>query len=182
MKCLSLWQPWASLVVRGMKRCETRSWPTPYRGPIVIHAAKKWDRELLSIALREPFRSALNPIPGAYPQPRVGVDFRLPLGAIVGVAYLHGCSVMTERNIAAVDAISRYERAFGHYEPGRYRWDLSNAIAFDDPIPLRGRQQLFTMNDDVCRRVADAMIANTGETIEEWTARAEWIPDDERKS
>ena len=32
MKALTLHQPWASLVMRGAKLYETRSWSTPYRG------------------------------------------------------------------------------------------------------------------------------------------------------
>lgn len=39
MKALTLWQPWASLVALGVKTVETRSWSTPYRGPLAIHAA-----------------------------------------------------------------------------------------------------------------------------------------------
>ncbi len=33
MKCISLIQPWATLIIHGAKRFETRSWRTPYRGP-----------------------------------------------------------------------------------------------------------------------------------------------------
>lgn len=39
MKALTIWQPWASLLVSGQKKYETRSWATAYRGPIAIHAA-----------------------------------------------------------------------------------------------------------------------------------------------
>ena len=45
MRALSLWQPWASGIALGAKRIETRSWSTPYRVPIAIHAAKKWGGE-----------------------------------------------------------------------------------------------------------------------------------------
>ena len=41
IKTITLWQPWASLVVHGYKRWETRSWRTPYRGWLAIHAAKR---------------------------------------------------------------------------------------------------------------------------------------------
>ena len=41
MKAISLWQPWASAMALGMKKIETRHWPTCYRGPLLIHAAKK---------------------------------------------------------------------------------------------------------------------------------------------
>jgi len=34
-------QPWASLLVYGLKRVEGRSWPTAHRGKLWIHAASK---------------------------------------------------------------------------------------------------------------------------------------------
>jgi hypothetical protein len=39
--CLSMHQPWASLLVRGIKMHEGRSWYTPHRGRLWIHAAAK---------------------------------------------------------------------------------------------------------------------------------------------
>lgn len=41
MKALTLHQPWATLVALGIKTVETRSWYTPYRGPLAIHAGLK---------------------------------------------------------------------------------------------------------------------------------------------
>jgi hypothetical protein len=41
MKALSVRQPWASRILRGEKRVEVRSWPTPYRGPLVICATRR---------------------------------------------------------------------------------------------------------------------------------------------
>ena len=40
MKALSIRQPWAWLIVNGHKDIENRSWPTRFRGPVLIHAAK----------------------------------------------------------------------------------------------------------------------------------------------
>lgn len=40
-KTITLWQPYATLVATGIKQYETRSWPTNYRGPLLIHAAKR---------------------------------------------------------------------------------------------------------------------------------------------
>lgn len=40
MKAISLWPPYASFIVAGLKRIETRSWKTSYRGPIAIHQTK----------------------------------------------------------------------------------------------------------------------------------------------
>ena len=51
MKALTLTQPWASLVACGAKTIETRSWRTPYRGPVAIHAAKGFPADAGWIAL-----------------------------------------------------------------------------------------------------------------------------------
>lgn len=40
MRAISLWQPHAQAVALGIKPYETRGWPTDYRGPLAIHAAK----------------------------------------------------------------------------------------------------------------------------------------------
>lgn len=40
---LSLKQPWAALVVLGYKTIEIRTWPTAYRGPLLIHASRQSD-------------------------------------------------------------------------------------------------------------------------------------------
>jgi hypothetical protein len=40
MKALSIRQPWAWAIIHAGKDIENRSWPTSYRGPMLIHAAK----------------------------------------------------------------------------------------------------------------------------------------------
>ena len=39
--CISMHQPWASLMVMGFKRFEGRAWTTKYRGPLWVHATSK---------------------------------------------------------------------------------------------------------------------------------------------
>lgn len=41
MKTLSVRQPYAWLLVSGLKDVENRSWDTTHRGPLLIHAAAK---------------------------------------------------------------------------------------------------------------------------------------------
>lgn len=41
MKVLTIIQPWATLIAKGIKQVENRKWATGYRGPLVIHAGKK---------------------------------------------------------------------------------------------------------------------------------------------
>jgi hypothetical protein len=38
MKAISIRQPWAWLIVHGHKDVENRTWPTHFRGPVLIHA------------------------------------------------------------------------------------------------------------------------------------------------
>lgn len=41
MKVLSIKEPYASLIKNNIKKIETRSWKTNYRGKLYIHASKK---------------------------------------------------------------------------------------------------------------------------------------------
>lgn len=41
---LSIKQPWATLLVHGLKTIEIRSWPTNRRGRVLIHVARVPDR------------------------------------------------------------------------------------------------------------------------------------------
>lgn len=167
MKCISLWQPWASLVAIGAKTIETRSWHTPHVGPIAIHAAKFYSMETAAFAQRKLCAETLR---------AAGLDWaRLPRGAIIAVAQLDGCmrverlhSIQRARcpeldtEIAAtlrfagkteeeIDiALNEWqltdrERAFGDYSPGRFAWLLADVRRLDEPVPCVGRQGLFNV-------------------------------------
>lgn len=43
---MSIRQPWAWLIVQGFKGIENRAWRTDYRGPVLIHAARRLDPRL----------------------------------------------------------------------------------------------------------------------------------------
>ncbi|MEV0821936.1 ASCH domain-containing protein [Nonomuraea rubra] len=45
MRMLTVRQPWAALLVAGIKDVENRSWGTPYRGRLLIHSGLKTDAE-----------------------------------------------------------------------------------------------------------------------------------------
>jgi activating signal cointegrator 1 len=132
MKALSLWQPWSSLIAIGAKQYETRSWSTSYRGPLVIHAAKRWLIDQQAVCVYEPFRSILID---------AGLELfkNIPLGAALCVVDLVDCQA-TE---AVRHKISRNEHAFGDYEDGRFAWQLEIVERFRPPIQMRGAQGLF---------------------------------------
>jgi hypothetical protein len=129
VKALSLWQPWASLIAYEHKRVETRDWGTNYRGPLLIHAAKRWTREERDAA------DQLWPAVG-----RSEVEWPLPLGAVVAVARLAKCMRMTHGLIAETPA---QEIAMGCWIPGRWAWYLTDVRRIQPAVPLRGRQGLF---------------------------------------
>jgi hypothetical protein len=43
MRILSVRQPWAALIVNGIKDVENRTWLTRYRGPVLVHASQRAD-------------------------------------------------------------------------------------------------------------------------------------------
>ncbi len=130
-KALTLTQPWATLVVLGEKRWETRSWRTRYRGPIAVHAAKTFPRSAKRLAESDPYYVTTL---GKYP-----ITW-LPLGAIIGTVEI----IEIERVEAVVDVvIGLKEEAFGDYSAGRWAWQLANPVLFEEPIPWRGALGLW---------------------------------------
>ena len=148
MKCISLWQPWATLLALGEKQIETRSWNTNIRGIVAIHAAKrKWDSDIVR---RTPYVTVLQ----RYRPNKAGCFFYddmlkeiLPLGCIIAIGELKRCIEITEENTPC-----GYEYAFGDYRPGRYSWLFSNVKKIE-PIPYKGRQGFFEMPDNLVSQV-----------------------------
>lgn len=141
MRTISLWQPWASLVVIGAKTWETRSWNTSYRGPLAIHAAKRWTPAQRALIAQEPFKSALM---------AAGI-YELPLGKVLGKVELVNTALCTSLKGHVIFStggdgiiIQGPELSFGDFAPGRYAWQLENPERLDTPIPEIGRQRFWT--------------------------------------
>lgn len=141
IRVISLWQPWASLVVIGAKTFETRSWDTPYRGPLAIHAAKRWTPAQRALIAQEPFKSALM---------EAGI-YELPLGKILGKVELVNtalCTSLKGRLVFPMGGdgivVKRPELDFGDFSPGRYAWKLENPERLVAPIPAMGQQGFWT--------------------------------------
>lgn len=128
MRALTLTQPWASLIACGLKRIETRSWKTNYRGPLLIHAAQGFPREARALLDTFPFDML-----GRHPN-------ELPRGAIVAVTMLE--DVRPINGIQPYD-MSQYEMAFGNFAPGRYGWLLGPAKPLAVPAPCKGALGLW---------------------------------------
>ncbi len=146
---LSLWQPWATLLVAGLKQIETRSWPTPYRWPLLIHASKHWSKDIESMCGDEPFFTTLRELGYRSPLSMSTGPIRtwrdLPRGAIVG--QVHVDEVMPTEE-AIEQGLSERELAFGDYSPDRYAWKCSRFVRFANPIAMKGEQRLFLLKQD----------------------------------
>lgn len=123
MKALTVKQPWASLIVEGIKDIENRTWPTKFRGRILIHAGvtktsgsiTDYINHEQNWAFREKFWYS-------------GLDFLEPLGAIIG-------------SVEIVDCVQNHPSIWA--EQGKYNWVLANPIKFTQPIPAKGKLSLW---------------------------------------
>jgi len=134
MMCISLMQPWATLVVIGAKRFETRKWRTDHIGPLAIHASQRFPEKARALCRQEPFRSALTR--AGY---RQSAD--LPTGVVIGCVELLEC-----RPVPAVLSSLQgtpEEVAFGDYRNARWAWQLVAPRSLRDLRPCRGRLGLF---------------------------------------
>lgn len=151
MRAISLWQPWATLLARGMKQHETRSWSTAHRGWIAIHAATKWNAKLAEIAASPIFDEALVISPTIEENPRT-----LHRGAIIGAARLDSVLLIDERIRREVKRENPRNFAFGDWTPGRYAWDMVDAVEIP-PIACTGRQGIFKLEPRCAMAVGDAV-------------------------
>jgi len=127
MKALTLSQPWASLVALGLKRIETRSWKTRYRGRLAIHAAKGFPAQARRFADEERFR-------GRLPE-------YLPLGAFLCTVNLIDCQP-TE---LIAPGLVGLEHLYGDYTPGRWAWLFKpdSLCVLAVPVPAKGALGLW---------------------------------------
>ena len=136
MKALTLTQPWASLVILGIKHWETRGWRPRGIDPgdrIAIHAAKGWTRADIDFAFELASRNVLPLALHAEP------DTDLPRGAVLGTVRLIGAHLTGIKHMEP----GPIERLLGDYSPGRWVWELADPQPFPEPIPARGMLGLW---------------------------------------
>ncbi len=121
MKCLSVSQPFAKLIIEGKKTIELRSWKTDYRGEFLVHAPKK-------VRVDDCKRLGVN-------------EKKLVMGAIIGKAELYDIKVYTSKS--EVKADSKYHLASKNYFNSRYGFLLKKAKKFQIPIPWKGQLGFF---------------------------------------
>ena len=126
MKAISIHQPWASLLVTGRKRFETRAWHTNYRGPLAIHASRLLTSIGTHLTTQKPYQQLLATI---------GVDTYkdLVLGKILGQATLVDCWRVME--IPDANLPTETELAIGNFGTKQGAREIWTWL-FTDPKPL----------------------------------------------
>ena len=133
MKTISIKQPWASLIVHGIKDIENRTWRTNFRGRVLIHAAgfhgRKFSVNLTDAQTKAAFATIA----------KETMFGNMPFGAIVGSVEIVDCVInhpsiwaeKTENYIIGMNP-KLHEAITG--KKIIYNWVLTNPIIYNEPI------------------------------------------------
>lgn len=123
MKCLSVSQPYADLIVKGKKTIELRTWNTKFRGEFLVHAPVKIKKNICS---------------------RLGIDeTKLRTAAIIGKAEIY--DVRVYNSVAALKADYKKHFASEEFLQHRYGFLLKNPKELRIPIPYKGSLGFFNV-------------------------------------
>lgn len=136
-RALSLWQPHAAAIALGLKPYETRHWSTDYRGPLVIHAAK---RPWLSRYVYSNVTAAWN---------NQAMRRLFEAGTVAGARVEYGLALCLVDLVDCVPAelVPPGDHLFwGDFTPGRFAFKLENVRRINPELPAVGRQKFFTID------------------------------------
>ena len=117
MKCISIRQPWAWLIVTGKKPVENRTWPHKHRGALLIHASKLFDWQGFDWARLH----ASGLLAGLPPYSEMA------RGAIIGQATM-------------IDCVTTHPSPFFF---GPWGHVYADPVMFREPIPYKGKLGIF---------------------------------------
>lgn len=148
MKCLSVSQPFAELIVVGKKTIELRSWNTRYRGEFLIHAPLKFRTEDCK---------------------RLKISKKLVCGAIIGKAEIYDIKEYTSKS----ELKSDYKKhlASTSFQERKYGFLIKNAKKFRLPIPFKGKLGFY----EVCLPRIKIKNRDIAEDIIDEEYRYQWI-------
>ncbi|CAF1307978.1 unnamed protein product [Adineta steineri] len=129
--CLSMHQPWASLLVRGIKMHEGRSWYTSHRGRLWIHAAAK-----------EPDQNVISSMQEFY-QSRNTDDEEIDFPSDYPTSVLLGC-------VDVIDCLDRntYVEQYPDGESeSEYVLICENPQELFFKLPMRGQHKIYKMEN-----------------------------------
>ena len=126
MKCLSVCQPFAELIVDGKKTIELRKWNTKFRGEFLIHAAK-------SVLREDCKRMKISPE-------------TMVTGAIIGKVSL--VDVKKYNSDKELDADKKKHYAKTNVTKNKYGFILENPKKLRVPIEYSGKLNFFEFHPD----------------------------------
>ena len=125
--CLTIRQPFAALIVAGIKKIEIRKWKPPAKlGRMLVQAG------LGTLPVPEDFRPLLRSVP-----PRL----LAAKGEIIGVAEVRGCRALRKED--RPDALYDIPQT-----DGLFAWQIGDVWELKSYVPIRGRQKLFPVSFD----------------------------------
>lgn len=139
MKAITIKQPWASLVVHGIKDIENRSWRTNFRGRVLIHASgshgRKFSVDLTDAQTKAAFATIA----------KETMFGNMPFGSVIG-------------SVEIVDCVINHSSIWA--DKGVYNWVLANPVLFKKPIPAKGRLSFWEYDNlsEDARNVVDDVI------------------------
>ncbi len=126
MKCLSVSQPYADLIIQGKKTIELRTWNTKFRGEFLVHAPLKVKTSVCK---------------------KLGIKIDgLGTGVIIGRVELY--DVKTYKNQEEIKADYTKHFASKEYFDHRYGFLLRNPRELKIPIPYKGSLGFFEAKID----------------------------------
>lgn len=131
MKVLSVKEPFATLITNGIKRIETRSWKTNYRGELFIHSSGK---NIAKEFLINDF--VINLIK----------NMDMNYGNIICKCNLVDCIYMDDEFIENIKK-NQIEYNCGEYKVGRYAWIIDD-IKTIYPIPTKGKLNIWNYDGE----------------------------------
>ena len=131
MKVISIKEPFATLIKNGMKKIETRSWKTNYRGEIFIHASGKSSAKEF---LTNDFVIDLIK------------DMDMNFGNIICRCNLVDCIYMDEKFLNDIKQ-NKVEYNLGEYKVGRYAWVMEDITPIY-PIKAKGKLNIWNFDGE----------------------------------
>ena len=128
MKCLSVCQPFAELIVQGKKTIELRKWNTKFRGEFLVHAPQK-------IRLEDCKRLKIKP--------------EMTVSAIIGKVEL--IDVREYENTAQIKIDSKKHLASNDESGNKYGFILQNPKQLRIPIPCTGQLNFFEFKPELTK-------------------------------
>ena len=123
LKCLSVSQPFADLIISGKKIIELRNWNTNFRGEFLIHAPVKIRTEDCK---------------------RLKINKKLVTGAIIGKAELY--EVKKYNSIKEIKTDQKFHLASKNFHDRTYGFMLKNSKSLRIPIPYKGQLGFFEID------------------------------------